>query len=163
MLTIDEKQILWSDTDFRQTIRFVANLIAQFIISEPNYGLNYDNPDTPIQQRIISYWQKRYSLANRAIQKPLDNDLLSMMLYKVINGSSDYDSPVTFVNDEPVYIPWDNSVETNGLAGFIKEVWNDIAGVRSNEYPWAGENESIQPPSDPNWYADHFADLPNRF
>jgi len=163
MLTTEQKIQIWIDPDIRSDVRYITNLIAQFIISEPNYGLDYENPGTAIQQRVISYWQKRYSLANRAIQKPLDNDLLTMLMYKVVNGSFNYDSPITFPSTSPVYVPWDNSVETNGLAGFIKELWNDIAGVRSNEYPWAGENGVIQPPSNPNIYAEHFADLPNRF
>lgn len=42
----------------------------------------------------------------------------------------------------------------------IKAIWNDLTGVRSNEYPWASENGSI---TDPAYYAAHFAELPNRF
>lgn len=144
-MTTQEKIQLWQNEQFKQDVRYCANIIALFIESEPNYGLTYVDPPSQIQQRVISYWQKRYNLANRIVQKPEDPDVFKMLMYAISNGNSNNASPVTFVNNEPVYTLWDVN-EPASIAGFIKAVFNDLAGVRSSEYPWAGENGSIQPP-----------------
>jgi len=163
ILTTSQKKALWLDSNFTNQVKYCANQIALFIVSEPNYGLDYNNPTDTIQQRIISYWQKRYQLANRIVQNPDDANIFRMLMYSVANGTANVASPLTSVDDAVVYPPLWNVDETTSLAGFIKAVWNDLAGVRSNEYPWAGENGNIQEPSDPNWYGTHFAQLPNRF
>lgn len=168
-LTTEQKQILWSTPQFKDDLQYCANTIALFILSEPNYGIDYMDPNTwtyaqiKIQERIRNYWQKRFNLANKMAQDPQDANIFRMLFYAVVDGNFEIDSPITFPASTPVYVSWDALDETNGLAGFIKKIWNDLAGVKSNEYPWAGENDAILEPSDPNWYADHFSNLPLRF
>jgi hypothetical protein len=155
--------------EHRELIMQEINTIAQYVISEPNYGVNYSDPSTldytnqQIQSRVNSYWQKRYNLANRIVQNPNNIDLWWIISAKLLSGSSAIGSPISFdAEDQPVYTIWDVNNENDGVAGFIKNTWNDLAGVKSNEYPWAGENGTISEP-DPNWYTAHYSTLPNRF
>ena len=159
ILTIDQIKLLWQDNQFKDSVKKSANVVAFFILSEPNYGIDEANPSTPIQVRINSYWQKRYNLANRLIQNPEDPGIFRMLMYSITSGNPANACPVTFNGQTPVYKLWDAN-EADSLAGFIKNAFNHLAGVRSNEYPWAGENGPIEAPA---YYDTHFAELPNRF